>query len=324
MKREIITRFLNPIFNSSDICPNLFFVRCSLGYDGNVNLLFADGKYDYLKVRRVKNIDPVGHKNWGYRIVKNYKIYPSSPQNYKLIILGNNNHIVEFNNKKINYTHAMQIDADTYCFVCHTIDERFKKNVKLTNNKGKIIAEFTIGTGVSDIQTNENHELWASYTDYGINTNYFDISHEYTGLNCFDTSGHIVYKYDHEPSIDECESLNVISQNEVLVNIYSGSLRSWLALGEIIDKNIVNITKWRKFTHFMAYSNNKILVEGSDYLGDNSSIFTLIDIKEDITELNIYKFFNKEGNLLKCIHGQGDSLYFFDDNLLYKVSINEL
>jgi len=321
---NIMTRVLEPVYDFSDLYPNFVFVNCSLGYDGNVNILFADGKYDYLKARKVKNIDPVGGKDWGYRIVKNYRIYPPNPQDYKLLILDKNNHIIEFRNKNINYTHGLQVDTDKFCFICHTLDGRFRNNAKLTNGNGKILKEFTIGTGVKDVQTNKNHELWVSYTDYGINTNYFKISHEYSGINCFDTSGNIIYTYNCEPFIDECNSLNVISENEVIISIYTGSLKSCQALGKIRNKSSVDIIEWHEYTYYLAYSNNKILVERNYYSGKNRTIFILLDIKKRFTEIGAYEFVNKKRKILNCIHGENDTLYFWEENALYKVSISEL
>jgi hypothetical protein len=322
----MVDKYLEPVFNSLEISNGLILVNCSLGYNGSINLLFADKKYDCFNIKRVKNIDPLGKREFGYRTVKNFKIRPSLPQNYRLIILGKNHKVVEFNNEKINYTHGMQIDIDTYCFICHTIDEKFRNNVKLTDCKGKMINEFSIGTGVNDIQTNSKRELWVSYSDVGIYSGIFEFekSIEKSGLNCFDIFGNIIYAYSNRPRIDECNSLNVMSENEILINIYSGSLESWYAFGKIIDKTVSKIIEWREFTRFLACSGNKILVEEKLQAEDIKSKFTLLDIGEKAAEIEVFEFFNTKNEKLNCIHAQGDKLYFWRESELYKISIEEL
>jgi len=54
--------YLKPIFASNDIKDDLIFINCTLGFNGNINLLFADKKYDYLISRKVKNVYPKGKK----------------------------------------------------------------------------------------------------------------------------------------------------------------------------------------------------------------------------------------------------------------------
>jgi hypothetical protein len=219
----------------------------------------------------------------------------------------------------------MQIDIDTYCFICHTIDEKFRNNVKLTDCKGKMINEFSIGTGVNDVQTNSKRELWVSYSDVGIYSNLFEESIEESGLNCFDIFGNIIYAYSNRPRIDECNSLNVISENEIIINIYSGSLESWYAFGKIIDKTVSKIIEWRRSTRFLACSGNKILVEERHQYEEIKSKFALLNIGETITEeIDQFEFFNKKNEKLNYIHAQGDKLYFWRENELYKISIEEL
>ena len=94
--------YLKPIFSSSDIGNDLIFINCTLGYNGNINYLFADKTYDYLKSRKVKFSMPMG-KEPVYRTVTNFKIVPETSQNYKLFILEDNK-TLDLNNKNINYT----------------------------------------------------------------------------------------------------------------------------------------------------------------------------------------------------------------------------
>jgi hypothetical protein len=320
----MINKYLKPIFNSVDFSQELIMVSCSLGYDGNVNLLFADKVYDNLRIRRVKNIDPLGKRDWGYRTVKNFKIVPSHPQNYKLFILGNDNKIVELNNKKINYTHGLQIDNDKYCFICRTINTRYRNNVTITNTAGKIMHKFTIGMEVIDVQTNRNHELWVTYSDVGIFGGFFEDTPniEASGLNCFDLFGNIVYKYKNELFIAEGRSLNVISENETMINIYASTIKSCNALGIITNKKVSKIIEWGEFTRYFAYWDNKALVERNRST-EAKSKFALLDIEKG-TDMEIFEFCNEEGEKLNCINGQGDKLYFWEKNYLYSVSVKDL
>jgi hypothetical protein len=319
----MVNKYLEPVFNSLEISNKLILINCSLGYNGSINLLFADKQYDSFNIKQVKKTDPLGKRDFGYGTVKKFKIRPLFPQNYRLIILGKNYRVIEFNNEKINYTHGMQIDSDTYCFICHTTDEKFRNNVKLTDCTGKIINEFTIGTGVNGVQTNSKHELWVSYSDTGIYSNVFEESIEQSGLNCFDVFGNIIYAYSNRPIIDECNSLNVISENEIAINIYSGSLKSLYAFVKIIDKTVSKITEWEKSTRFLACSGNKILAERNQ-TGEIKSNFALLNIGERAIEIEQFEFLDKKNEKLNCIYAQGDTLYFWGENKLYKISIEEL
>ena len=51
---------LEPIFYSSEISSNLIFIKCSLGYNGEINQLFADKKYDNIREITMKMINPLG------------------------------------------------------------------------------------------------------------------------------------------------------------------------------------------------------------------------------------------------------------------------
>jgi hypothetical protein len=135
--------YLKPIFNSNDIGKDLIFINCTLGYNGNINLLFAEKTFDYLKSKEVRFIIP----NYGrtdkepggpiYRTVTNFKIFPETLQNYKLLILEENK-VLEVNNKNINYTHGLQIDSEKYCLVCRDKHDAFQKSIK------KIVKYMTI------------------------------------------------------------------------------------------------------------------------------------------------------------------------------------
>lgn len=217
----------------------------------------------------------------------------------------------------------MQIDIDTYCFICHTVDEKFRNNVKLTDSNGKITNEFSIGTGVNDIQTNNKHELWVSYSDNGIYSNIFDESIEQSGLNCFDIFGNNIYAYNNRPVIDGCDSLNVISENEIINNIYSGSVESSYAFGKIINKNVFKAIEWNESAKFLACLNNKVLAARNG-TREIKSKFALLNIEEKAAEIDLFEFFNKTNEKLNCICAQRDKLYFWGGNMLYKTSIEEI
>jgi hypothetical protein len=317
---------LKPIFSSNDIAEDLIFVNCTLGYNGNVNLLFAEKVYDHLKCRKVENYPP-GTKpkpEWPeYRIVVNFQIYPETPQNYKLLMLEENK-IMELNNKNINYTNGMQVDSDKYCFACHSRGDAFKnkldKNCQIFDSNGMLLNEIVIGTGVLDIQTNSSHELWVSYNDTGIFLG-DDIGEK--GLNCFDIDGNILYRYDSKPRIDECNGLNVCSDNEILVNIYSGSVDTWYAFAEIINKKVVKTMEWRQYTHLMPFSGNHVLAERNGDAENVISKFSLLNIENPGNIINTYQFFNEDNEELHCVHAQKDTLFFWKGKKLYKISIDE-
>ena len=190
--------YLKPIFSSGDIKNDLIFINCTLGFNGNINLLFAYKKYDYLKSRKVRNVYPKGKKpEWpDYRTVTNFRIVPETLQNYILFILEENK-TLNLDNKNINYTNGLQIDSDKYCLACHSKTDAFgssiKKNCEIFDFNGKLLNVLDIGTGINDIQTNGKQELWVSYSDIGIfGADYGDNTHiEKSGLNCFDINDNI-------------------------------------------------------------------------------------------------------------------------------------
>jgi len=325
---------LKPLFSSKDIGNDLIFINCTLGYNGNINLLFADKTYDYLKSRKVKNINPMKKEpeKPKYRIITNFRIVPETSQNYKLFILEENK-ILELNNKNINYTHGLQIDSDKYCLACHSKTDAFhnsiEKNCEIYDINGKLLNEFTIGTGINDIQTNSNKELWVSYSDNGIYNspdNDGTWSHiERKGLNCFDINGNILYTYDSSPIIDSCDSLNVYSDNEILINIYTASVESWFAFAKIKNKKVEKILEWRPYTKLMASLGNLLLVENGNVISDDiRSKFSLVDIEKFKYEDINYEFFNENNERLHCVHAQKDNLYFWKNNELYKFSMKQL
>jgi len=134
--------YLKPIFSSKDIKDDLIFIKCTLGYNGNIDLLFADKIYDHLISRVFENIYPKHIKREGpptYRTVKNFTIFPKTPQNY-ILFIPEENKTIELNNKNINYTNGLQIDTDKYCFVCNLKVDSFrniiKKNCEIYNSNG--------------------------------------------------------------------------------------------------------------------------------------------------------------------------------------------
>jgi hypothetical protein len=326
MKRIIVT----PVFFLGDLLHDPIFINCSLGYNGNINLFFAEKRYDYLKSRKVKNMYPVGAQPDppGYRTVKNFKIRPQTPQNYRLII-PEENRVMEFNNKSINYTHALQIDPGKYCFICNSTHDSFKnsldKNCQMTDSKGEVIDEFTLGTGINDVQTDSKGQLWVSYGDIGIYGGFLDedtIGRK--GLNCFDANGNITYRHDGSPVIDSCDSLNVCSDNEVVINIYSGSVETWFAFVKIANKKIEKKLEWRESAKFMAFSGNLALVEERSRDRVIKSTFLLVNIEKYGKEDAVFEFYNSNNEELNCVHAQKDALFFWKKKMLYKINIDEL
>jgi hypothetical protein len=329
--------YLKPVFSSKDIGSDLIFINCTLGYNGNINLLFAEKKYDYLKSRIVRFCIPIYGRTDDepsgpiYRTVTNFKIFPETPQNYKLVILEENK-ILELNDKSINYTHGLQIDSDKYCLACHSKTDAFKnsieKNCEIFSFNGKLLNEFDIGTGINGIQTNNKKEIWISYNDNGIfganNGDGKDFI-EKTGLNCFDANGNVLYRYDNPNLfICSCDSLNVYSDKEILLNIYCGNLKSWHAFTKIKNKKFVKVVEWRVCTDFIPSYESMIFIENTDYNDGIKSRFSFVDIENCIKEEVTYEFLNENNERLNCVHAQKDNLFFWKNNSLYIFDIRQL
>ena len=323
---------LKPIFSANDLKEDLIIINCTLGFNGNINLLFAEKRYDYLISRQIENVGPKGRNPEGptYRTVRNFTIVPKMPQDY-ILYIPEENKTIELKNKNINYTNALQIDTDKYCFICHSKHDAFKnyikKNCVIYDFNKNLLNKLDVGTGINDIQTNGKKELWVSYSDNGIyGNNPGDCSHiERCGLNCFDINGKIIYMYDLSPFMDSCDSLNVYSDNEILINIYNGSYKLWHALGKINNKKVEKTLEWRCGTKFMAVSGNKLFIEEGDWNdGIHFRKFTLVNIENYNGEGIDYDFFNENNERLHCVHAQRDTLYFWENNNLFKFSIKEI
>lgn len=300
---------LKKIFKSNQVSESVIFLNCSIDYNGKINILVVDGKYDNRSENKMF-----------------FKVTPHSPQNYKLIIVDEETKIVDFINQKMNFTEAMQITKDKYIFTCARSEFRndsdFDRNCKVVNTSGNIINEFCIGDGVQDIQTNEKSEIWVSYFDEGIFGNYgWENPIGKNGLNCFDINGALIYQYtspSYELSISDCYALNVVGNNQVWIYFYTD-----FPLLKITNNKIEN--SWKlpiEGSNSFAVKDSKILMSK----GYNKNFqFILFDINENIKVIEEYEFYSEsDEKLMYVCHAQSDSLYFWQNNSLYIVKIDDL
>jgi len=87
---------LEPFFKVNDISEDLIFINCTLGNDGNVNLLFAEKEYDDKKIFKKKDLRGYD-KNAAY-----FKIQPEKPQNY-LLVIPEKNKVIRYIDQKIDF-----------------------------------------------------------------------------------------------------------------------------------------------------------------------------------------------------------------------------
>ncbi len=100
------------------------------------------------------------------------------------------------------------------------------KNAQVFDSEnGLLLSEFTLGDGIEDVQTTENHAIWVSYFDEGVYGNYgWDEPIGSSGLNCFNDRGDLQYAYrpprrlEH---IDDCYALNITSDAGTWFYYYS-------------------------------------------------------------------------------------------------------
>ena len=86
------------------------------------------------------------------------------------------------------------------------------------------IRRFLAGDGIEQVSIDSKDNIWISYFDEGVFGNYGWGKSDTpppvgrSGLNCFDKSGNIIWKFDHpDRFIDDCYAMNVTSQN---IHIY--------------------------------------------------------------------------------------------------------
>jgi hypothetical protein len=223
---------------------------------------------------------------------------------------------------------GFQIEENKYCAVYEIYYDSNKnyENLVIMNENGKKLHKSHIGRGITCVQTIKKHEIWVSYNDTGvfsgifIGNDFIENSIEKYGLNCFDQFGNIIYSYTDEPNIVDCNSINVISESEVMINIYDGS--KGYSFRHIVNGKEVKIIDWTCIKVF-AYCDSKILLP-NDENNKPKSEFTLFDVKESLETIEAFDFFDKEENRLDCIGGQKDMLIFRGKDKIFKVSIKEL
>jgi len=338
---------LKPVFSSNDIGKDLIFINCTLGYNGNINLLFAVKNYDNLREIKYKNVLPKDKnpESPKYRVHKSFKIYPKTLQSYKLFILEENKAFDLFN-KDINYTHGLQIDSDKFCLACwmktDNFHDKIEKNCEIYDINGDLLCKYDIGTRIRNIQTCKRQQFWVSY-----DCSFVEEGIKRTGLTCFNIKGKVLYRYNSFPCIAECDALNVCSDKEVLINNYCGYVKSWRAFVRITDKKHLKSVAWSEGTKFIASSGNFVLVQNRINSFDINSRFAVLDMDKftvnldnrdnydmnsdtyvnpysdkDELDKNSYEFFNENDERLNCVHAQKDTLYFCNDNKLYTYSMN--
>lgn len=75
---------------------------------------------------------------------------------------------------------------------------------------GKSI-RFLAGDGIENIGVDGKDQIWVSYFDEGV---FSSLSNIASGLNCFDASGNVIWKFQNKGRfIDDCYALNVTPQN---------------------------------------------------------------------------------------------------------------
>ena len=309
---------LKPIFTSEDFGKDLIFINCTLGYDGNVNLLFADKKYDYQKK---------GKREWTLvrsfsQDVKYFQIIPETPQNYRLII-PETKKVIELNNRSINYTHGIQIDKNTFCFACKStsdfIKNKLDKNCHIFDDKGSMLNEFYIGKGVKRIQTAGKNRMWVSYDDVGSTSNKNDFGA--SALVCIDDSGEVFHRYGL--GMVECECFNAVSEHDLVVNTYPAESPYWYAYAKITSGVLEKKVPCNQSARFIASWNNLIVSVHSAYNSPDQD-FSLVDIDKPDEKMAAFEFFSINGEKLTCVHAQKDTIFFWKNKMLYKVSIDEL
>ncbi len=300
---------LAPILRLKDIIGNYIFNNCSLGYDGEINLLFSKTKLDNRSEDKCL-----------------YKIFPDKPQNYKLlIVMSSGIKIFSLTNQTMNYSYASQVSKNEYLFVCPQAifynQNDFDKNCRIFNDEGNLIHEFTIGNGVDDIQINSRNEIWVSYSDEGIFGNYGWICPiGSSGLNCFNKNGDLIYEFssqDEDSIVEDCTSLNVCSKDDVY--FFGFAEKEYLA--KLTNKKLMR--QWHlpiTSTPHFSIDYPLLLLD----LGSGSGFFTLHDLEKNLDYCN-YEFYNENGDIImKSCHSQKDSIYFWDKYNLYQQRIGEL
>ena len=107
---------------------------------------------------------------------------------------------------------------------CKFVDGKGELNACLYNADGSLKKALCFGDGIQDIATTADAKIWVSYFDEGVFGNYgWDDPLGYTGLNCFDTEGEIIWRYpseDVQHSIDDCYAMT-LNRDEVWMCFYS-------------------------------------------------------------------------------------------------------
>lgn len=92
------------------------------------------------------------------------------------------------------------------------------------SHEGTMLAEFTLGDGINDVQTTLNGTIWVSYFDEGVYSYFGNIPpFGGSGLLACDSTGKKVFEYKPPVGLDticDCYALNVMSEDEVWLCYY--------------------------------------------------------------------------------------------------------
>ncbi len=103
--------------------------------------------------------------------------------------------------------------------------EATEPNGCVFDNRGQLVGRLLFGDGVADLQTTTSDEIWVSYSDEGTYGNLgWRKPIGKAGILRFNLEGNICFRYEGAAGlspIDDCYSLNVVSEREAWCCYYS-------------------------------------------------------------------------------------------------------
>jgi hypothetical protein len=201
---------------------------------------------------------------------------------------------------------------------CEYAGEATEPNGYLFDKRGQLVGRILLGDGIEDLQTTTSNEIWVSYSDEGIYGNLgWRKPIGKAGLLRFDMQGKICFQFKGAAGlgpIDDCYSLNVVSEREALCRYYSQ-----FSIVKIYDDQIAH--HWAspaKGSSGLAVWGNYLAMQNA-YEGDDWRLLSVTG-SDVVAEEEAITFRTPEGLPLaaKSAKARGSAIWFVVGEDIYR------
>jgi hypothetical protein len=199
----------------------------------------------------------------------------NEPSTYRIVhqLLDGSRTIIDLKEPKQDYWWVQPLLPDEYLVVGIWPPENYySQAADVLDLNGRYVRSFPVGSDVAAVQTTSAGNIWIGYYFEGINS---DDSLSRSGAVCFDSSGHIRFRFNKFPRFDDTfvisdfYAMNIASESEAWLYYDSGALYHVESpLVRIINGKVDKV--WRNldkrapviFSSVFAIVTDRLLFEG--------------------------------------------------------------